>query len=211
MGKVRFRYSKTGRAKYISHLDLMAIMQRSFIRAGINLKYSEGFNPHPYMSVALPLSVGCQSVCELMDVAIADDAIPEIKKIKLPEGIEISDAYTASRKFAEISWIETCGSIFYDKMPDNDLINRLNMCFSKESVVISKRSKRGVKELDIAPFIKDVAVSMETGIKIRAKISAQNPTLNTDDLINVIDSDIKPDFTSMKRIAIYDSNMILFT
>ena len=66
MDKLRLRFEKTGRAIYISHLDLMATMQRAFSRAGLELKYSEGFNPHPLISVLLPLSVGTASVCELM-------------------------------------------------------------------------------------------------------------------------------------------------
>ena len=70
MSKIRLLYSKTGKAKYISHLDLMATMRRALLRAGIELKYSEGFNPHPYMSVALPLPVGCSSICELIDIGI---------------------------------------------------------------------------------------------------------------------------------------------
>ena len=67
MDKYRMRFSNTGRAVYISHLDLMRTITRAFLRAECRLKYSEGFNPHPNISIALPLSVGCESVCEIMD------------------------------------------------------------------------------------------------------------------------------------------------
>ncbi|MBR0161183.1 MAG: DUF2344 domain-containing protein, partial [Oscillospiraceae bacterium] len=67
MDKLRLRFEKTGRAVWISHLDLMTTMQRAFSRAGYELQYSEGFNPHPLISILLPLSVGAGSVCELMD------------------------------------------------------------------------------------------------------------------------------------------------
>jgi radical SAM-linked protein len=73
MDKLRLRFSKEGRAVYISHLDLMRTMQRAFMRAGYRLKYSEGFNPHPVMSILLPLSVGCASGCELMDFSLTND------------------------------------------------------------------------------------------------------------------------------------------
>ena len=210
MGKVRFKYSKTGRAKYISHLDLMATIQRSFLRSGINLKYSEGFNPHPYMSVALPLSVGCESLCELMDVSLTDGVIPDIKSIKLPEGIKIHDVYLPVRKFSEISWVEINGAMHYDNQASDDTLKLLQERFSEESIVISKRTKRGLKDLDIAPFIKDVDLKNGKGIEITAKISALNPTLNMDDLINALSKELKPEYTDMKRIAIYDSNMIIF-
>ena len=74
MDKLRLRFKKTGRAVYISHLDLMQTMQRAFSRAGYELKYSEGFNPHPQISIALPLSVGTASLCELMDFKLRDEA-----------------------------------------------------------------------------------------------------------------------------------------
>ena len=67
MDKLRLRFKKTGRAVYISHLDLMDTIQRAFSRAEYGLKYSEGFNPRPQISIALPLSVGTGSVCEVMD------------------------------------------------------------------------------------------------------------------------------------------------
>ena len=74
MDKLRLRFKKTGRAVYISHLDLMHTMQRAFSRAGYELRYSEGFNPHPQISIALPLSVGAGSVCEIMDFRLKDEA-----------------------------------------------------------------------------------------------------------------------------------------
>ena len=61
--KLRLRFSKKGKAIYISHLDLMRTLQRSFLRAGYPLKYSEGYNPHPLISILLPLGVGCSSEC----------------------------------------------------------------------------------------------------------------------------------------------------
>lgn len=210
MSKIRFRYEKVGKAKYLSHLDLMATMQRAFIRAGIKLRYSEGFNPHPYMSVALPLSVGCESICELMDVGIVDDVIPDIKGISLPEGIVILDAYKPLRKFNEITWIEVSSKMHYNEQITDDILYVLKQRFAGSEIVISKRTKRGFKELDIAPYIKDVEFIFNNCILITAKISAQNPTLNVSDLESVIDVEHKPDFTDTKRIEIYDSNMVLF-
>ena len=63
----RIRFEKTGRAVWMSHLDLMRLMQRAFRRAGVVLHHSQGFTPHAYVSMLLPLSVGMESVCELME------------------------------------------------------------------------------------------------------------------------------------------------
>ena len=74
----RLLFSKTGRAKYISHLDLMRTFQRAFARAGIAIKHTEGFNPHPFVSIALPLSVGYSSQCEILEFGLLEGADPEI-------------------------------------------------------------------------------------------------------------------------------------
>ena len=212
MHKVRFRYSKVGRAKYISHLDLMATMQRSFLRAGIKLKYSEGFNPHPYMSVALPLSVGCESVCELIDIALFDDTIPDVGLLKLSDGIEVIEAYQPVRKFSEISWIKIAGKLHYDKRICDDLLEELKRCLTKDNIVISKKTKRGQKDLDIAPYIKNVELANESEgyLSITAEISAQNPTIKAEDLTSAIGEELKPVFSDFRRIGIYDSSMVLF-
>ena len=103
--KLRLRFEKTGRAIYISHLDLMRTMQRVFLRADCPLKYSEGFNPHALISILLPLSVGVGSVCELMDFQLREEvdlaALPERLTAVMPEGIRAfyaRDAIVITRK-----------------------------------------------------------------------------------------------------------------
>ena len=91
MREVRLRFSKTGRCKYISHLDINRCMARAFSRAEIPLWFTEGFNPHPYMSFSLPLSLGVESLCESVDIRLIEeisndevkqrmnDALPHLK------------------------------------------------------------------------------------------------------------------------------------
>ena len=213
MYKIRFRYSKTGKARYISHLDLMSTMRRAFLRAEIGLNYSGGFNPHPYMSVALPLPVGCGSVCELLDVGLTDDTIPDIGSVELPDGIIIEKVYKPERKFNEIAWIKINGILHYDNNVDSDIIEKLTNCFTGDNIVISKRTKRGQKDINIAPFVKKIKFSANKGestVTMTAMISASNPTLNTGDLLSVISKSFKPVYSDMKRIDIYDLNMLLF-
>ena len=106
MDKLRLLFEKTGRAAYISHLDLMRTMQRAFLRAGLPLKYSEGFNPHAQISMLLPLSLGHESLCELMDFRVgADcelDAMAGRLTTALPEGIRVLRVYEPERKGREL-------------------------------------------------------------------------------------------------------------
>ncbi len=118
MDKLRLRFAKRGRAVYISHLDLMRTMQRAFLRAGYALKYSEGFNPHPVISILLPLGVGCASDCELMDFSLTEPAelslLPERLTAAMPEGIEALEAYPGGRKGRELKWLKLAGTLEYD-------------------------------------------------------------------------------------------------
>ena len=217
MNKIRLRYEKVGKAKYISHLDLSATMQRAMIRAGIALKYSEGFNPHPYMSVALPLSVGTQSECELMDVSLIDassiDTLPSLISACLPEGLEVKDAYLPARKFSDLAWVEITGLMYYDGGIPLNAVQRLKERFSEKSIEVSKKTKRGMTTLDIAQFIRDLDFSGGDAITIKAKLSAQNPTLNPGNIMDALEGqyeELAPDYAFFKRLEVFDSNLAVF-
>lgn len=211
MDKIRLRFKKTGRSVYISHLDLMHTLQRGFSRAGYSLKYSEGFNPHPQISIALPLSVGAASLCEILDFKLKEDAdlttMAENLSRVMPEGIEMIEAYEASRKTSEIKWLQVEGIMEYDSRDAKEMCAELEKFFTSEEIVIMKKTKRGVGEADIKPAIKSIAFSaLDTGVKVAAMISAQEPTLNPDllvDALRQINADICPDFAKFTRIETY--------
>ena len=210
MDKLRLRFEKTGRAIYISHLDLMATMQRAFSRAGFRLQYSEGFNPHPLISILLPLSVGTRSVCELMDFRLCEEAdlqtLPEQLTAALPEGIRILEAYPSTRKSAELKWLEISGRLEYDRgLPAPEALTAF---FSQPEIVIEKKTKRGPGMTDIRPAIERIAFCNDDGfIRLDARVSAQEPTLNPELLISALRQrkpELAPDFAAFTRIETYD-------
>lgn len=216
MKKIRIRYSKTGSAKYISHLDLTRIFQRAMLRAGVDLCYSQGFNPHPYLSVALPLSVGFESLCEIIDIGVLSEYNPCTQEIKTPDGLNILEMYEPSRKFSEIKWIEVGGNLaFSDTSEDVSAnIQVINDCFDRSEIIINKKSKDGVKQLNIKPLIADVKVESmsdnDRNVMISAKISAQNPTLNINDFLSAFSDKCKFESNNIKRVEIYDKHMVRF-
>lgn len=218
MDKYRLRFSKTGRAVYISHLDLMRTITRAFLRAEIRLKYSEGFNPHPNISIALPLSVGCESLCEIMDFKLAENVPAEeiLSKLQhqLPEGIEAIDVYESERKVKELKWLKISGVLEYDERNCDEMVDKLSEFFNKESIVITKKTKRGMGESDIKPAIKEISFeSVDGNVKLNAVISAQEPTLNPEHIVNALHQlypEIAPDFAKFRRLEIYDENMSVF-
>ncbi len=218
MSKLRMRFSKTGRAVYISHLDLMTTMQRAFSRADCRLKYSEGFNPRPQISIALPLSVGTASVCELMDFQLREEVditlLPARLKAALPEGIEVLEIYEPERKNAELKWLAVEGLFEYDERQADIMQKELTAFFARESIVIEKKTKRGFGETDIRPAIRDIAFTAgEDGVRVSALISAQNPTLNPDLLaaaLRALAPELAPDFAKFTRVETYDAEMKVF-
>lgn len=91
----RMLFEKNGTAVWMSHLDTMRLMQRAFRRAGVILHHSQGFTPHAYVSMLLPLSVGVESVCEIMEYELDTDLklTPEEMNAVLPEGIRVLNVY----------------------------------------------------------------------------------------------------------------------
>lgn len=209
--KLRLRFSKTGRAVYLSHLDLMRTMQRAFLRAGYRLKYSEGFNPHAQISILLPLSVGCASVCELMDFQLVDDvdlaALPERLTAAMPEGITVQEAYPAETKSKFLKWLRVTGRYEYDTRDNAEMAQALRAFYAQEQIVITRKTKRGMGEMDIKPAIREIVITPEAdAVRIEAVISAQEPTLNPEHLVTALrqlDAPIAPDFAAFRREAVY--------
>lgn len=217
-GKLRLRFGKTGRAVYISHLDLMHTMQRAFSRAGYELKYSEGFNPHPQISIALPLSVGAESVCEIMDFRLRQEADPKEIPARLtavmPEGIEVSECYEQTRKVAELKYLEIEGVFEYDERDAAEMAKKLREFYAADEIVITKKTKRGMGESNIKSAIRSIEfLPMDGQVRIKAVISAQEPTLNPELLADALRQkapEIAPDFAKFRRIETFDAQMKVY-
>jgi radical SAM-linked protein len=216
--KLRLRFEKTGRAVYISHLDLMHTMQRAFNRAGYRLKYSEGFNPHPQIAIALPLSVGTGSLCELMDFKLLEE--PELPELParlsavMPEGIRILEAYEPTRKVAELKWLQVEGLFEYDERDAAEMAAALRDFYRQEQIVITKKTKRGMGETDIRPAIRSIELTAtEGGVGLAAVISAQEPTLNPEllaEALRQLRPELAPDFAKFTRVETYDADMQVY-
>ena len=216
--KLRLRFEKTGRAVYISHLDLMHTMQRAFNRAGLPLKYSEGFNPHPQIAIAQPLSVGTGSLCEIMDFKLKEEtdlaALPERLTAVMPEGIRVLEAYEPQRKVAELKWLRVEGRFDYDERDPGEMAAALEEFYRQKSIVITKKTKRGMGETDIRPGIREIRFTPgEKEVNITSVISAQEPTINPELLAEALRQrkpELAPDFAKFTRIETFDAQMQVY-
>ncbi len=219
MTKCRIRFEKTGRAKYISHLDLMRTFQHSFIRSGIKIKHTEGFNPHPYISIALPLQLGSESLCEVLDIQIEDDmspkAVPEKLNPWLPEGIRAISGALPINKVGLLKYVRCSVTLIYDDGRAAERLDKIAELFGRDKLVIIKKTKRGEGELDLAPNLSELAVESlsDTEIRVTALVTAVNPTVNPSNLLDAVKQnapELEPDFARYMRLEVYDEKHKIF-
>ena len=181
----RILFEKTGNAIYISHLDLMRLFQRAFKRAGLNLKHTQGFSPRAMVSIALPLSVGVESRCEVLDYELVDQALSfeEIRdrlNATLPAGIRVLEAYDSPRKPKDLTHLDIAIRLEYDNGVPQGAAEAIRALFAREEVIVTKRGKNGPVDQNIVPMIFDLEVNEISGqeLEITARVCAQNPSLN---------------------------------
>lgn len=216
----RLLFEKTGKAVWISHLDLMRLFQRAFQRAGLSLTHTHGFNPRPSVSIALPMSVGVESGCELLDFALEGAAVPcdEIRdklNAALVSGVRILQVYEDGQKLKNLAWLDCCLTLEYDKGVPSEAVGSLRVLFSQPSLPVQKKSKNGVSEQDIIPLLKRVELDQtdENTLTLRARVRCQNPALNPMQLIAAVDryrAELSPDFCRCRRVEVYDENGNVF-
>lgn len=177
MADIRVCFTKLGKLKYISHLDLQRAIHRMLVRSGLPIAYSEGFNPHPRLNIALPLSIYQEGERELFDFRVtADVPVEEIaeklKKAAFP-GMDIVSAEVAVGK------LNTKRAVWRIEMISDIPLDEFKNAFGGE-MVVTKRSKSGDKLVDISPMVKFIsAEGTENGMIARVELpAAGNDYLN---------------------------------
>lgn len=215
MSKLRMLFIKEAQASYISHLDLMRTIQRAFPRTELDIKHTQGFHPHPILSIVLPLSVGQQSDCELLDFEVQQehDGSGIVEKINtgLPTGLRVLECYPAIRPIRELVYLQADILLEYDNGVPAGAIEKLNELFTRDSIIIQKKTKRKeLADVDIAPMISSVELTAEEKeIRGTVVVQAQNPGVNPSLLEKAIENylpELKPDFMSVRRRRILDEN-----
>ena len=217
----RLLFSKTGRARYISHLDLMRTFQRAFARAGIPIKHTEGFHPHPFVSIALPLSVGYSSQCEILEFSLLDgvaaEAVPGRLTAAMPEGIVVHQCYPAQRKLKELACVNYIMNFEYQEGRPQACEPAIQELLGSESLVVQKKSnksKKGYTEVDLIPLIRRWNLECQSDtMTLDAVLSAQNPGLNPE-LIRAAFCQrypqFAPDFVTFHRREVLDGEGKVF-
>lgn len=157
MKLIRVFFAKKERAKYISHLDLTRCMTRAFARTDIPIWFTEGFNPHIYMTFALPIPLGFEGARESFDFKLCDDAYPlervrERLNAALPPDIRVLEAAEAVLKPEAIAWAEYQISI-HDPAGGAALERDWDSLLALPAIPVEKKTKHKVQEVDLRPLI----------------------------------------------------------
>jgi len=215
----RLLFEKTGNAVWISHLDLMRLFQRAFKRAGLPLTHTQGFNPRPSVSIAMPLSVGVESSCELLDFDLYGDKIPNEEILArlnaaLVAGVRVRSVYDDGSKIKHLAYLACEVTMEYDRSLSENATDLVRGLFARDEVLVEKKSKNGISDQNIIPMIQELTVTGGEGeIRLNALVCCQNPSLNPMQLSAAVVRylpELTPDHVRFERLEIYDSEKKIF-
>ena len=219
MSKLRLLFIKEAQAAYISHLDLLRTFQRCFPRTELDIKHSQGFHPHPIISIVLPLPVGQSSDCELLDFEVTQttdgSGIAEKLNTGMPSGLRVLDCYEAKRPVRELALLRADLELDYDNGVPDGAAAKLTELFGRQELIIQKRTKRKeMADVDIAPMIHSVELTEgESMVRGTVVVQAQNPGLNPQLLERAIANylpELVPDFVRVRRRELLDAEGKIF-
>ncbi len=211
---LRALFEKTGNAVYISHLDLMRLFQRAFKRAGFHLTHTQGYNPRASVSIALPMSVGVQSKCELLDFDLegerpsAEQMVSRLNE-KLVDGVKILKVYEDGKKLKYLKFLD-CQMVWeYDGGIPQGCVPALEDLFSRECLPVEKKGKNGPVQQDVIPLIKSLQITEtdKNTLCLNARICCQEPSLNPAQLTAAVKAylpECAPNFCQVCRLEVYD-------
>lgn len=163
MPRLRARFGRGEEVKFISHLDLVRFWQRAFRRAGLPLGYSQGFNPHPRLSLAAPLAVGVTSEAELMEFYLERALPPSLVlgalERKLPRGFEVYQVYVVPDSIpslqSQVRFAEYRVQVTYPGRRE-DIGQKMASLLALESLAWQHERDTGIKKYDLRALISDI-------------------------------------------------------
>lgn len=219
MSKYVITFSKMGTICYISHLDLMKMFKRTFKKADIRLVYSQGFNPHPKMGFAQPLSLGYEGLKELIEFETVEDFEPAQLKDKLaammPVGVEILDC--ARLEGIKKTLAANTVAADYDisiplntplEMTGDDIRKKY---LGQDAIITYKKQKKKkeLAEVNIKPMIRSISFKVEEdALKVSALLdSGSTSNLSPELVINTLIQCLEID-TDRSEVAVTRKEII---
>lgn len=223
MNSLRVWFKKTGRAKYISHLDLMRSMTKAIKRSGVKVWYTEGFNPHAYITFPLPLSLGIESESECVDIRVEDGVSKwEVKErlyTQMPEGLDIVSVDEPFCSAKEIRYGRYVITLDFESRENAEAFASLSQKLVDEgNLVCEKKGKQGrrkvMKEVSLGEHIFNFSQEVKDDVLVMSvDLSAGNPVnISPILLIGAIEkeSEILPTYKKFEKKCLLTENFEIF-
>lgn len=218
MRQIRVFYKKVGVAKYISHLDLNRCFARALRRARLPVWYTEGFNPHIRIVFSLPAPLGLECLNESMDLRLNEDVPAHEFKSRLnrqlPEGLEILSVKQPVMKPDSIAYAQYSIELSHDGKTGAETANIIKDCLDSNELLIEKKSKSGIKHIDILPKINQVKLETRQGSAYMELIlpAGSGENINPFLLIRAMQKKAGEQFVNVNAVRhrLFNKNMIEF-
>lgn len=223
MNSLRIWFKKVGRAKYISHLDLMRSMTKAIKRSGLKVWYTEGFNPHAYITFPLPLSLGIESESECVDIRVEDGVTAwEVKERlfdQMPEGLDLVSVEEPFCNAKEIRFGRYVITLDFENNEDaGNFASLSEKLVSEKGLVCEKKGKKGhkkiMKEVPLGEHIFNFTTETKDNVlTIKVDLSAGNPVnIAPNLLIGAIEkqSDVLPVYKKFEKKCLLTENFEIF-
>lgn len=216
---VRLFFEKTGMAKFISHLDTVRLFTRAMKRAGVPIWFTEGFNPHAFMSFAMPLSLGFESYCETVDFRLTEevdlDELTERLNKALPVDVKVTKIAIPWLSPNDIRWAEY--KIIFNN-PDSALLESVEKILSSQEIIALKKAKQGrrkvEKEVNIKEYIKSYELTRDNEKLVLSTVLSSGTSININPmlLIGALVKDTNTDEQDVDIIKVqsFTENMEIF-
>ena len=212
---VRIVYTKTGRARYISHLDTMRTLTRALRRSGLPFWYTQGFNPHLYLTFPLPLALGVESHYEIVDLRLTEQlewaTVLETVNTHLPPGFEAKSATAPVLPAMAIAWAEYQLEFCIDCERQKSAIQAIKELFGRVEVSVRKKTKKGEQDIDIRPHMALLKLEEGESLDCRLRLAAGTSLNVTPKLVlDALALELTPGNVRTLRTAVLDEKLQYF-
>ncbi len=216
---VRMSFEKTGMAKFISHLDTVRCITRAMKRACVPIWFTEGFNPHAFLTFAMPLSLGFESLCETVDFRLMEEVdlkeLAERVNDALPVDITVKEIYIPEMSPNDIRWAEY--KIVFNN-PDKLLSEKAEAVLSSDEILVLKKAKQGrkkvEKEVNIKEHIKSFELIEDNNKLILKTVLSSGTSVNINPMLIigalVKDTDTDEQDVDIIKVQSFTENMEIF-
>lgn len=215
--RIRFEFSKDSDARYVSHLDMIRLFERSARRAGLPLAFSQGFNPHPKMSFGPALALGTASDREYVDISFTEEmpveTVASALQGKFPAGVRIIRAAVVTEGAEALNaLINRAKYIVKSPLTRASSVEELeSFCtglMSMETIIVQKKTKKGIREKDIKPgvYALECCLADNAAEVFMELLQSSQGSVRPEDVVNVLISlgmPISRDYLRVRRAGLY--------